>query len=329
MQEKPVVFVISQDPQTIAAIEAPFAGGNMVFAKAENVNRVPSQAKLLSPDVVILDDVFDGTDWFTIYERLMSELSFTFVPILLLLDPGRVDDAVAKMQAGLVDILVKPPKPAELRARLKAMLQVKGIHDQMDEERIVLQRKLEDERRLREQLTAINEELKRLSTTDGLTGLANYRYMRNWLTTEFEIATRYALPLSAIMLDIDNFKAVNDEHGHPFGDFVLKGIADIIRGQARRADFAARYGGEEFAIVLPNTDGQAGINLARRIHNAINKHTFDDGAHQCHITTSIGISNHPADGVRTSEDLIDLADRALYAAKAKGRNRIVSWHEMG
>jgi diguanylate cyclase (GGDEF)-like protein len=328
MQEKRVVFVVCRDEQTASAVEGAFAEGQIVVLRAENPLRAASQAKLASPDLVVLDDDLGEADWFDVYARLREELSFTFIPILVLLGAQRVDEAVARMEAGLIDILVKPLKAAELRARLKAMLQVKEIHDQLDEERALLQRRLDDERRLREQLTAINEELKRLSTTDGLTGLANYRYMRNWLGTEFEIATRYKLPLSAIMLDIDNFKAVNDAFGHPFGDFVLKGVAEIIRAQSRRADFVARYGGEEFAVVLPNTNGPSAMNLAKRIHTAINHRVFDDGHHKAQITASLGISSHPSDEAKTAEDLIDLADRALYAAKAKGRNRIVSWQDV-
>ncbi len=328
MQDKPVIFVVSQDPQTVASVKAPFAGGPAVFLEAENPARAASQAKLAAPDIVILDDSLADADWFDVYARLHEELSFTFIPILVLLAPEGMDAAVTRMDLGLIDVLVKPPKPAELKSRVKAMLQIKEIHDQMDEERLVLQRKLEEERRIREQLTAVNEELKRLSTTDGLTGLANYRYMRNWLSTEFEIATRYGMALSAIMLDLDNFKSVNDRFGHPFGDVVLKGVANIVKQQSRRADFVARYGGEEFVVILPNTDAVAAMNLARRIHAAVNRQTFLDGSSAVQVTSSLGISSHPADGVKTPEELIDLADRALYSAKAKGRNRIVCWHDV-
>jgi len=232
------------------------------------------------------------------------------------------------MESGLIDALVKPVHVPELRARLRAMYQVKVTHDQMDTERLALQQKLDEERRLREQLSSINEELKRLSTTDGLTGLANYRYMRNWLSTEYEIATRYKLPLSAIMLDLDNFKEVNDRCGHPFGDFVLKSVAHIVQGKSRRADFTARYGGDEFLVILPNTDGTAAANLAQRIHSALEKHTFDDEHHHANVTASFGIASYPSDGASSPESLIDLADRALYAAKSKGRNRIISWREI-
>ena len=328
MRDRPIVFAVSRDEVAISSIETAVKAAGMQMLAAENPARAASQAKLVAPDMVVLDDALEGADWFAIYKRLMEELSFTFIPILVLLDADGADAAISKMETGLVDVLVKPLKATELRARLKAMLQVKGIHDQMDTERIVLQQKLEEERRLRQQLTSINEELKLLSTTDGLTGAANYRYMRNWLTTEFEIATRYKLPLSAIMIDLDNFKSVNDRFGHPFGDFVLKGVAQIIQECSRRADFVARYGGDEFIVILPNTDGSAAANLAQRIYTAIERHSFEEGAHKMQITASLGISTSPADSVTSAETLVDLADRALYAAKAKGRNCIVTWQQL-
>ena len=327
MRRKPTVFAVTSDTQIVSLLQKALDGTDMILTEAQNADRAPNQAKLLVPDLIVVDDKLEGPDWFTVYKRLNEELSFTFVPVLLLVDPSDAEAALAKMESSLIDILIKPVNPSELRSRLRAMQQVKNIHDQLDIEKHVLQQKLDEERKIREQLTSINEELKRLSTTDGLTGLANYRYMRNWLTTEYEIATRYKLQLSAIMLDLDNFKDVNDRFGHPFGDYVLKTIASLIQERSRRADFTARYGGDEFVIILPNTDGTAAVNLAQRVHKAVEKHLFDDGQHKCNITISLGISSYPADGVQSAEMLIDFADRALYAAKSRGRNRIISWNE--
>ena len=328
MSEKPVVFVITSDKSALDILERAVRGTGMLVVAGEKADRAAAEAKLASPDLVVLDDAVEGPDWLELYGRLREELSFTFIPILVLLSAETAEESIEKMAAGLVDVLVKPLNLYELRARLSAMLQIKNIHDQLDTERIELQKKLEEERKLREQLTSINEELKRLSTTDGLTGVANYRYMTNWLSTEFEIASRYKMPLSAIMIDLDNFKEINDRCGHPFGDFVLKQVAQIITGKSRRADFTARYGGDEFLVVLPNTGGEAAANLARRIHRAIEKHVFDDGQRRAEITASLGISTYPSDGVASSQALIDLADRSLYQAKASGRNRITSWSEI-
>ncbi len=323
-----MVFLISADKTLFEMISKPLAGASVDFICAGDPQTVVDEATLAEPDLILLDDALENADWLDIHRRLTEKLS-TFVPILILVDADRADQAVERMPSGLIDLLVKPVNPALLKSRLKAMLHIKELHDDMSEERTLLQGKLDEERLLRDQLATINEELKKLSTTDPLTSLANRRYLVNWLATEFEIASRYGMALSAIMIDLDNFKDVNDTHGHPFGDFVLKGIADIIIQQSRRADFSARYGGEEFAVILPSTDGYAASNLATRIHRAIEKHVFADDDHKCKITASLGISTFPVDGVNTADDLIELADRALYEAKARGRNRVVSWSEIG
>lgn len=325
MRKKPVIFLISSDCETASAIERLAAAADWALFKAESPQRAVSQAKTSEASVVVLDESLDNADWKNVYKELCQELSYTFVPILVLVDRSRAEDAVESLETGLVDLLVKPAAELPLKTRLKAMVQVKDIHDGLDEERAILRQKLDEERRLREQLAVLNEELKKLSTTDGLTGLANQRYLQDWLRTEFEVVSRYNMPLAAIMMDLDNFKQVNDEHGHIFGDFVLREVADVIRDQSRRADLAARYGGEEFLIVLPNTDGHAAANLANRVHKALRERVFRDGSHQTQVTASFGISAFPSEGVNSAKDLVEMADRALYAAKQEGRDRVVSW----
>jgi len=324
---KRLVMLISREDETVRAVEEPFQGPGVEFVEVRDPARAAQEAKVADPDLIVLDDEVGPGRWSDVYSQLIDELS-SFVPILVLVDAERVSEALDEMESGLVDLLVKPIRGPLLRARFNAMLRVKEIHDQLSEERSELQEKLDQERRLREQLAEINEELKKLSTTDSLTDLANRRYLMNWLSTEFEISSRYGMPISAIMIDLDNFKNVNDRHGHPFGDFVLKSIADIIRDESRRADFTARYGGEEFLVVLPNTDGPAAANLAHRIHLAISKRTFREEDEEARVTASVGISSFPGDGVQSPDDLIELADRALYAAKSRGRDMVLSWSEI-
>jgi two-component system cell cycle response regulator len=328
LRRKPVIFLISRDRETASVAEGLAASSDWTLVEAESAQRAIAQAKTSEPHLIVLDETLDGGDWKEIYRALCGEISYTFMPILVLVDEARVEDAVESLETGLVDILVKPVTQIPLKTRLKAMIQIKEMHDSLDEERALLRQKLDEERKLREKLAVLNEELKKLSTTDGLTGLANQRYLQDWLKTEFEVVSRYDMPLAAIMMDLDEFKQVNDEHGHIFGDFVLKGVAEVIREQSRRADLAARYGGEEFVVVLPNTDGYAAANLANRIHKALREHVFRDGSHETTITASFGISAYPADGVSSAKDLIELADRALSAAKEQGRDRVVSWTEL-
>jgi len=323
-----VIFLVSAHASTRSVFDEVARSMSLDLVHAEAGRPALAQAKTADPHCIILDEDLGGGDWKSLYRSLSEELSYTFVPILVVVDPARAEDAVEAIETGLVDVLVKPLQALSLRPRLKAMLQIKGIHDELDEERTLLKRKLDEERRLREQLAALNEELKKLSTTDALTGLANQRYLSDWLKTEFEVVSRYDIPLAAIMIDLDNFKKVNDEHGHLFGDHVLKEVAGIIREQSRRADVAARYGGEEFAVILPNTDGYAAANLANRIHAAVRGHTFTDGEHRTRITASFGISTFPSEEVHSARELLEMADRALYAAKDRGRDCVVSWSEL-
>ena len=326
----------------------------MAFLTAGSPASAVDEARPAGPDVVTLDEAVRDHEWIDIYRGFQQEYPETFLPILVLVDAGRAEEAIEKMESGLVDVLAKPVNEGVLKARLRAMLRIRQIHDDLTSRRDAAERELEDERHLREELAVANEELKKLSTTDGLTGLANHRSLAEWLKTEFEVASRYQLPLSAIMIDLDEFKNVNDEHGHLFGDFVLQGVARIIRAQSRRADFCARYGGEEFMVILPNTDGYAASNLAHRIHEAIGRRGFSLSAanlpeehealnaevaeapaesapvpgEQVRITASLGISTFPVDGVNSAKDLIDLADRALYTAKSRGRDKVISWSQV-
>jgi diguanylate cyclase (GGDEF)-like protein len=166
-------------------------------------------------------------------------------------------------------------------------------------------------------------EVERMATTDGLTGLTNHRHFQSLLDQRLAVAKRYQKPLSFILCDIDHFKAVNDGHGHPAGDAILKGVARVIAAQARETDIVARYGGEEFALVLPETDSIATRALAERIRAAIEATPFRiDNGNSLKITLSLGLATFP-DAAEAKQELIDRADQALYAAKRSGRNRWV------
>ena len=165
------------------------------------------------------------------------------------------------------------------------------------------------------------EQAEKLATTDGLTGLVNRRAFNELLEQRVKEAARYERPLSLLLLDIDHFKKVNDTHGHPAGDAVLKGVAKLAQKAARDTDVAARYGGEELALILPETDARGALAIAERLRKLIENtaHTSEQGA--LSVTVSIGVSTT---GQRTKApaELLEEADRALYRAKHAGRNRV-------
>jgi two-component system, cell cycle response regulator len=169
----------------------------------------------------------------------------------------------------------------------------------------------------------LHEEAERLSTTDGLTGLWNFRYLSSSLAREIERSTRFQRPLAVLMLDLDHFKQVNDTHGHARGDSVLRELAERVQEQIREVDTFARYGGEEFVVVLPETSVEGAAQLAERICEAVRREPFrSEGEEPLDITVSVGGAAYPEHGA-SAATLMRAADRALYVAKNEGRNR---WH---
>lgn len=163
-----------------------------------------------------------------------------------------------------------------------------------------------------------HEKMKDLAIRDHLTGMYNRRLFMTTLEKEFYRSKRYKTPMTIIMIDIDDFKKINDKHGHHHGDRILQSVGDIIRRQTRDADVAARYGGEEFIVLTNRADTGHAERLAERLRSSI----AESG-----ITVSCGVAHYPNDKSRFPDDLIRLSDEALYAAKRSGKNKVVSWSE--
>ena len=167
----------------------------------------------------------------------------------------------------------------------------------------------------------LHQEAQRLSTTDALTGLWNFRYLSSSLGREIERANRFERPLAVLMLDIDHFKNVNDQHGHARGDAVLRELAQRVQEQIREVDTFARYGGEEFVVVLPETTVEGATQLAERICVAVRREPFHaEGEESLNVTVSVGGAAFPGHG-SSAATLMRAADRALYVAKNEGRDR--------
>lgn len=159
------------------------------------------------------------------------------------------------------------------------------------------------------------------ATTDGLTGLTNHRAFQERLAQVHALAERTGRKFSLILTDIDHFKRVNDTYGHPVGDAVLKRVAAVFAGRARKVDVVARYGGEEFVLVLPDTDAEGAAVFANKLREDIAAQTMTSDQGPFRVTLSLGVAEYPADGRATAE-LIERADQALYFCKKNGRNRV-------
>jgi diguanylate cyclase (GGDEF)-like protein len=175
----------------------------------------------------------------------------------------------------------------------------------------------------------LHQEAQRLSITDGLTSLWNYRYMNMRLSQEVERAIRFSRSLSVLVLDIDHFKSVNDRFGHQRGDAVLAEIANrLVSGTRPQIDTVARYGGEEFILILPETPLDGALTLAEKIRERVADTPFGGGDEEpIAVTVSIGIACFPQHGAKP-QTLIRAADQALYEAKGRGRNRVVTADEL-
>lgn len=172
------------------------------------------------------------------------------------------------------------------------------------------------------------ENTKRLSITDGLTKLYNHRFFQDTLKREFSRSYRNKTPLSLALLDIDHFKGFNDTYGHQQGDIVLQELARTLRGQVRSLDVVARYGGEEFAVIMPEAPPEVALRVAERLRAAVEGHPVAGPDAPLRVTISLGIASAPHRELTTAAGLIAAADRALYRAKERGRNRVAT-HEPG
>lgn len=228
-----------------------------------------------------------------------------YVYTLLLTGRDGLDHVVAGLDAGADDYLVKPVEDIELKARLATG------------RRIVM---------LEQSLRAANEENRRLSVIDPLTGACNRRYLMDLLPREIERAIRYGRPLSLVMCDLDHFKRVNDTHGHMVGDEVLRAAVRILLEGIRKTDWVARYGGEEFLIVLPETALADAHSLADQLRGQVAEATFGTSGRTLPVTASFGVvgSEGPVASGSTMDELIAQCDECLYLSKTAGRNRTTS-----
>ena len=163
------------------------------------------------------------------------------------------------------------------------------------------------------------DKMKQMASTDSLTRLANHGSFKTRLLHEIDRAKRHSRVFSLLLIDLDLLKSINDKFGHPLGDRMIRSVADAIRITCRETDLGARYGGEEFAVILPETDVRGGMQMAERLRQRIEGIDWFPAK----ITASIGVASFPVDA-ETGEDLIAVADEAMYVAKSRGRNQVAS-----
>ncbi len=205
-------------------------------------------------------------------------------------------------------------------------LALRATREQLKQGETALQHANETLRARLEDIHALQAQLKDQANRDPLTGLYNRRYLQDTMARELTRCQREALPLAVMLIDIDNFKQVNDRYGHQAGDETLRQLAQLLAGEARGEDVVCRYGGEEFLVLLPGMPGVAALERAERWRRAFSAIELWSGGGRIALSLSVGLAFFPQHG-RSAEELVRAADLALYRAKAAGRNRSAVFDE--
>jgi diguanylate cyclase (GGDEF)-like protein len=262
-------------------------------------------------DLVLTDMSMPGMDGLELLLEIKKRRPD--LPVAMMTAYASVDGALAAMQQGAYDYLLKPCQSEEITLKVKLGLRLSRYEHE-------LRVRNEELERTKLRLEEANQRLERLATTDPLTDLPNRRRFIERLEEETETAHRYKHATSLILLDLDHFKRVNDNFGHPAGDRVLVEVARILKERARAADLPARLGGEEFAILVPFTNEGGACELAEDMRVRIEQHVFEGIGH---VTASFGVAELDT-SAGSERRLLSEADAALYRAKAAGRNRVTS-----
>jgi two-component system cell cycle response regulator len=290
------ILAVDDDPISLRILAAVVrASGHECLSAADGAEawELLSTAEI---DVVVSDLQMPGLDGLELCRRIREQKGYTYVVLVTSRsDPGEVRRG---MQAGADDYLTKPIDTTALPLRLIAAERVTALHTELAGQRAELER--------------LNAQLAAAARIDALTGLRNRRALDEDLPTLVSRYERYGHQLSAVMLDVDHFKAYNDRFGHPAGDRLLKEASAAWHSTLRRTDILGRYGGEEFIVLLPGADLEQATATLERLKQATPPVT----------TFSAGVATW--DGTETSEDLIARADKALYSAKSAGRDRVVA-----
>jgi diguanylate cyclase (GGDEF)-like protein len=295
------LLVLTQYVERFGATAVPAANGAAAVASFAGER----------PDLVLLDVVLPDIDGFEVARRIRAmETDGDWTPIIFLSSLGKDEDIEQGIMAGGDDYLHKPVSEVVLGAKIRAMERL----IQMRSSLVVLAHKLD----------AANQELTRLSASDGLTGIANRRYFDEHIAREWRRARRSASSVSLMMCDVDHFKLFNDTYGHQAGDECLRRVAGAIATSLERgSDMAARYGGEEFVVVLSETTIGGALIVAEKIRHAIHALQIPHSASSFgRVTLSIGIAARVPEVDDASDTLIAAADQALYQAKHNGRDRV-------
>lgn len=307
MGDERLVLVVDDDAYMRRMLRKRLQASGYRVAEANNGDRALEAARLLLPDVILLDVLMEGMNGLEVCARLKAIPELSDTPILFLSSVGDVPTKVAGFELGAHDYIPKTTDLREVQLRVGAALKAKVKQE-----------------RLREAAVRLESETQRLlleAQVDPLTGLANRRALIQEGGRALTEARFTGEPAALFIVDVDHFKHVNDTWGHAFGDEVLRAVGSQVRQLLREEDLWGRLGGEEFVALLPRTGATEALRAAERVRQGIE--ALIVGEEGVQVTVSIGIAVFPLDGTAL-DALLEAADHRMYAAKERGRNRVVA-----
>ncbi len=294
------ILIVEDDKNTLEILKEALDDAGYLTAVAHTGAEAMSAMTVFKPHLVITDHNMPDMTGLEMLKRLRAKENYVTVIFISARSDG---EFVAKaLQLGADDYIRKPFMMNELLARIDVSLRNNELH---------------------RELFVANIKLQEMVEKDYLTGLYNMRSMYERIDYEIKRARRFKRNLSCIMVDMDHFKRVNDDHDHLFGSFVLKEVGRLISENLREIDFAARYGGDEFLVVITETDEEGTEVVSNRLREKIQNHLFESGADNIKLTVSMGFSMFDANNSTTdARILVREADYALYQSKDSGRNKV-------
>lgn len=288
------ILVVDDNLNNIRLLTDILEDENFTVYTADNGAAVLAMVHKLKPDVILLDIMMPGLDGFEVCKLLKNDFDIKDIPVIMVTAKTEGIDIKKSLEMGAFDYIKKPIDEIEVIARVQSAIQFKQTQDK----------------------------LKEIAMKDGLTGLYNHALLIELFEKEIDKQQRNNGSISFAMIDIDNFKKINDTYGHISGDTVLKELSNILMSSVRGGDIVGRYGGEEFSIVFPDIDEQNAFQLCERIRKEVEDFNFEIGIETVKITISIGINFNELKGIINKREIIQKADEALYRAKHNGRNRV-------
>ena len=289
METKPTVLIVDDAPANIQLLAGLLKDSYQLKVATGGLRCIELAQTDPQPDLILLDIQMPDMDGYQVCQRLKSLESTRQIPVIFVTGKDQVADEELGLNMGAVDYITKPYTPAIVEARIATHIMLKQQSD----------------------------ELRHLAMHDQLTGLYNRHFLIDVASKRISQAHRHKKDLCLIMMDIDCFKAVNDEHGHSVGDAVLRDVASIFMQQSRTEDVVARFGGEEFIILLDSCNLAAGTKKSEKLRVTL----CDSPIQGLNITASFGLAQL-GDTSEGFKELLNRADDAVYKAKNNGRNRV-------